>query len=255
ARAQGAEIVVAVGGDGTSNEVINGLMAYANGGQAGTMACIHAGSGNDFAAGNGVPEDVEAACRLIAQGHTRNVDVGLLTLDGSQSLYFGNTFGMGFDGLVTTEVRKNQRARGMALYLPAVLRTIFLTMTPMQVELEVDGAKRSCESLMMTVANGPREGHTFFVAPNARSNDGLLDMIVVGNMSKLGMLVLLPRVMAGTHLSHPRVSEIKARHIVVRSERPMALHMDGETPRPSVRTVDVQVVPGVLRLIAPPPAS
>ncbi|MBN1401458.1 MAG: diacylglycerol kinase family lipid kinase [Anaerolineae bacterium] len=249
AHRQGFEIIAGVGGDGTSNEIVNGLMAQANGLPAGTLACIPAGSGNDFAAMNGVPSDVEAACRLIARSQTRYVDVGYLTIDGEKSLFFDNTVGIGFDGLVSKETRRYKHVRGLALYLPVVIKTILVTLQPIHARIDIDDETIEQDAMMLIISNGPREGHTFLVAPNARCDDGLLDVIIVENMSKLGMFGILPRFMAGTHLSDPRVKERKARKVCIASEDLLHVHVDGEIPCDAAHRVEAEILPQRLRII------
>jgi len=247
----GFEIVVAVGGDGTSHEVMNGLMKQARGGIAGTLGCIPAGSGNDFAVMNGAPADVEAACRLIVQGATRLIDVGLLNIDGQIRRYFDNVAGIGFDALVTMECRKAKYLRGLALYLPVVLKTIFLSMHPSRTEIIHDGETQRKTTLMICVANGPREGGGFFVAPHARCDDGHFDLLIAEKMPKLGMLAMVPRFMKGTHLSHRLVEVKHSRHVVIRSEDPLYVHVDGEILCDEAHYIEAQLIPSSLRIIAP----
>ncbi len=247
----GFETVVAVGGDGTSHEVVNGLMLQAKGGIAGTLGCIPAGSGNDFAIMNGAPADVEAACKLIAQGATRLIDVGLLNIDGQITRYFDNVAGIGFDALVTMECRKARHLRGMALYLPVVLKTIFLSMHPPRTEIIHDGETLRKTTLMVCVANGPREGGGFLVAPNARCDDGLFDLLIAETMSKLGMLGMVPRFMKGTHLGHRRVELKHSKQVVISSEDPLYIHVDGEILCEEAHHIEARLIPSSLRIIAP----
>lgn len=248
---EGFDTVVAVGGDGTSHEVMNGLMLQAKGGIAGTLGCIPAGSGNDFAVMNGAPSDIEAACRLIVQGHTRLIDVGLLNIDGQIIRYFDNVAGIGFDALVTRECRKAKFLRGIALYLPVVLKTIFLSMRPPRTEIVYDGEMQCKTTLMICVANGPREGGGFFVAPHARCDDGHFDLLIAENMPKLGMLAMVPRFMKGTHLSHKLVEVKHSRHVVIRSEDPLYIHVDGEILCDEAHCIEARLIPSSLRMIAP----
>ena len=247
----GYDTIVAVGGDGTSHEVVNGLMAHANGQEAGILGCIPAGSGNDFAVMNGAPTDVAQACALIVEGETRLIDVGQLTIDDDYTRYFDNTLGIGFDGLVTIECRKHKRLRGMALYLPVVLKTVFLDMNPPRVEITYDGKTIRQTTLMTVIANGRREGASFMVAPEAKNDDGWLDLIMVETMPKLQMLAIIPRFMNGTHLSDRRLRAEKAKHIVIESQDPLYLHADGEILCDYAHRVEAKVIPGCLRIIAP----
>jgi diacylglycerol kinase (ATP) len=253
---EGFGTIVAVGGDGTSHEVVNGLMGHAahmgNGHVAGTLGCIPAGSGNDFAVMNGAPVDVEAACRQIVQGKTQQVDVGRVTIDGTITRYFDNAVGIGFDALVTMATKTFPNLRGFALYVPAVLKTVFVTLSSPTVRLTLDEQMTEVSTLMTVVCNGPREGGTFLVAPNARADDGLFDVITVEKMSRLSMLGLIPRFMKGTHLSDPRIRVQRAQRIKVESERePLFLHVDGEILCDHAHTVEVEMLPSSLCMIAP----
>lgn len=252
---QGYDIVVAVGGDGTAHEVVNGMMAAHNG--AGeqmkpALACIPAGNGNDFATMNGASHDVQAACEMIVRGVTHPVDVGRVTLDGAITRYFSNAVGIGFDALVTMETYRHRHLRGMALYIPVVLKTIFQTMQPTRLEILCDQQEIHRTTLATIIANGPREGGSFLVAPAARCDDGLLDLMMADDMSRLSMLAMVPRFMRGTHVKHRLVSIRQARRIVISSVDPLYTHVDGEvlTPDP-VHHVEIQVIPGCLRMIVP----
>ncbi len=250
ASTQGYETIVAVGGDGTTHEVINGMMIHSNGHPTGTLACIPAGSGNDFAVMNGAPSDVHEACDVIAAGQTQVVDLGLLTIDGSLQRYFDNTVGIGFDGMVVIETRKIKHLRGIALYLPAVLKTIFISMKIPHVELTLDGEAQELDALMLTICNGPREGGTFHLAPEARFDDGVLDVVIARAVSRLEMLRLVPRFMRGTHLTHPAVSTERARKIEIRSDDPLHLHVDGEILIDYAHEIQIEVVPSALRMLS-----
>jgi len=250
--ADGCQMVASAGGDGTSHEVLNGLMDGANGHARATLACIPAGSGNDFAVMNGVPEDVEAACRLIAEGGTRTVDVGRVTIDDTIVRYFDNVVGMGFDGLVNLHASRVKWLRGMMLYLPVVLKTIFRTLQPMDLEMVVDGQRESRREMMTIVANGPREGHTFLVAPEARCDDGLFDMIELQEMSRLAMLAAVPTFLNGTHLKNPKSSQRHVRQVRVSSREPIYMHVDGEVLCETAHKVEIEMFPASLRMIGRP---
>jgi len=251
----GFGVVVAVGGDGTSHEVVNGLMEHAaqvgNGHVVGTLGCIAAGSGNDFAVMNGTPVDVEAACRQIVGGQTQRVDVGRVTIDGKLTRYFDNAVGIGFDALVTMATKKFPNLRGFALYVPAVLRTIFVTLSSPVVRMALDDQESVESTLMTVVCNGPREGGTFLVAPNARADDGLFDVLTIDKMSRVGMLGMIPRVMKGTHLSHKRVHLRRAKRIRIESDDPLFLHVDGEILCDHAHAVEIEILPSSLCMIAP----
>ena len=249
---EGFETIVSVGGDGTAQEIVNGMIAGANGEPVGTFACVPVGSGNDFAVMNGVPEDIDEAVGMIAEGGIRSVDIGRITVDGRATRFFHNIVGIGFDGLVAREATRHQNVRGMALYLPAVLKTIFLTMHPMHSRIVLDGQETEQDTLMMIVSNGPREGHDFLIAPNSLCDDGLLDVILVGVMSRVEMLALVPRVMKGSHLSHRLVSEQRARKVEIASPDPMHFHVDGEVYYGAAHHIEIELLPRHLRMIGRP---
>lgn len=245
----GYDTIVSVGGDGTTNEVVNGLMARANGQPVGTLAAIPAGSGNDFAVMNGMSEELAAACRTLAGGQTRLVDLGLLTMDGAVERYFDNNVGIGFDGLVAKETRKFRFIRGLLLYMVVVLKTILFTLQPIRVRLTCDDREMTLHPLMVVVSNGPREGGGFFVAPGARYDDGYFDVMVADKMPRLVMLGLIPRFLKGTHVDHPKIQIIRARHVVIESEEILHFHVDGEILREEAHRLEMRMVPGMLRMI------
>jgi diacylglycerol kinase (ATP) len=246
----GYEIIVAAGGDGTTHEVVNGMMLEAKQSPMGTLACIPAGSGNDFAVMNGTATNLDVACQAIAAGHTQVIDVGRVILDGQIERYFDNTVGTGFDALVVLETRRMTHLRGMALYLPAVLKTIFLTMHIPTVEMTIDETSERIRPLMVVACNGPREGSTFHLTPDALYDDGLLDILIAREISKLEMLALVPRFMNGTHLNHKAVSTVRARHVVLRSEDRLYVHADGEILSDYAHTVEIEIIPHALRMIS-----
>jgi len=249
--ADGFDTVVAVGGDGTSHEVINGMMSHANGQVTGTLGCIPSGSGNDFAIMSGAPVDIEEACAQIVRGKTRHVDIGQVTIDGTLTRYFDNAVGIGFDAWVTRGTYRVRYVRGMALYLSVVLKTIFSTMYPMRMTITADGATEERTAVMAVACNGPREGGSFLVAPDARMDDGQLDLVLAQWMPRLEMLAMVPRFMKGTHVSDPRVRITRHREITVRSPDPLVLHLDGEIVCDTAHEVHIKMLHRSLRIIAP----
>ena len=247
----GFDTIVAAGGDGTTHEVVNAMLSHSDGQLVGTLGCIPAGSGNDFAEMNGAPRDVAEACRLIVEHNTRVIDVCHATIDNDLSFYFDNTMGIGFDGLVTLGSRKHKHLRGMALYLPVVIRTILRDLVPPRVEITYDDHTIHQTIMMAIVCNGPREGASFLVAPDAQNDDGFLDLLIAETMSKAEMLAVVPRFMNGSHLQNRHIVCKRAKHVVISSEDPLYLHADGELPCEVAHRVEATVLPGRLRIIAP----
>ena len=251
ARDEGYEVIVAVGGDGTSHEVINGMAEGMGGNLVGTLGCIPAGSGNDFAVMSGAPVDIAAAVRQIVAGKTRIQDLGRVTIDNRVTRYFDNAVGIGFDGVVTVVGKRFKWLRGMALYIPVVLRTIFVDMVPPRVRIEIDGQVIEQTTLMTVICNGPREGGSFLVSPKARTDDGLFDVVMVETMPRLQMLAMVPRFLAGSHVSDPRCRIQQGTHVLVTSEDALILHADGEVLIDVAHRVEAEMVAARLRIIAP----
>jgi len=249
--AAGFGTIVSVGGDGTTHEIINGIMAHGDGHPSTALGCIPAGSGNDFAIGNGVPSDIEKACMLIAKGTTHTLDLGQVMMDGRITRYFDNIAGTGFDGIAIRESMKFKHLRGMALYLPTVLKTIFLSMRPTPVEIMFDGQTIQTETMMITLCNGPLGGGGFQFVPDARYDDGLLDLLIAEKVSKLQMLALVSRFMKGTHLTHKHLSTRRVKRVRITSAAPLYTQVDGEILCDKAHQIDIKVIPACLRLICP----
>ena len=242
----GFQTVVAAGGDGTYNEVVNGLMAAQESGSTAVMGILPIGSGSDFANTAGVSPDLQEACHQLAKGQVRQLDVGQVTLPGQLSRYFDNTVNIGFGGVVTREARKVKRLRGMALYLPVVLKTVFLYYNAPLVTIAYDEQELVLPAVMVSVANGQREGGGFFVAPDAEPDDGLFDLCIVHELSRMGMLAIIPEFMKGTHVGHGAVTMARARKITITSEDDLIAHMDGEMLCTEGHHIVFEILPGRL---------
>ena len=243
----GCEIIVAAGGDGTTHEVVNGLMAVAKDGVAGTLGVIPVGSGSDFAHTVGIPPDLEGACRRLAHGQTRIVDLCRVAVDDQPPRYFDNTVNVGFGGIVTYEALKVKWVRGMALYLPVVLKTVFLSQAP-RLTIEYDDQKLELPAMMVCIANGPREGGGFFSAPDALPDDGLFDLCIVQEIGRLAMLSLVPRFMDGSHVEHQAVTMARAKRVVISSPDDLIAHADGEMLCTEAHRLTFDILPQRLRV-------
>lgn len=239
----GYDQVVAAGGDGTFNEVVNGLMSSANGDHSCAMGVIPVGSGSDFAFSVKVSPDLEQACHQVANGSSRRIDIGRVTGPGLEPRYFDNTVGVGFDAIVTYEALKVKWVRGMALYLPVVMKSIFLYGDSPVLTVSYDGQEMTLAARMVTVANGPREGGGFLIAPDAAPDDAMLDLCIVGNLSKMGMLGVIPHFMKGTHVGRDQITVAQARQISISASKPFMAHMDGEMLGTELSRLDFELLP------------
>lgn len=241
-------LAVAVGGDGTAHEV-----AAACAGTARTMGVLPVGSGNDYVKALGVGTDLGGALRVLASGEPRLVDTGVVSTEHQSGVPFNNGLGIGFDAQVAAGVASAPRwLGGAAGYLWSVGR-LLAGFECKGVSLRLDGGEplRS-ETILVAVALGTTYGAIFRFAPEARLNDGSFDVVWSTKVSLADVLRLVPRVLGGTHIGHPRIRSARASEVAVELAGPLAAHVDGELLKPS-RRFDVRLAPGNLRIVAPPP--
>jgi diacylglycerol kinase (ATP) len=248
AAAQGRPSIVAVGGDGTVNEVLNGLMRAENPPDGTALGVLPIGTGNDFAFGAGVPFQLEAACAVIARRQSRVLDVGRVTADNERPLFFGNGVGIGFDAIVNIESRKLKRLRGFLLYLVAVLKTLAFYYHAPVTRVQIDGSESIQPCMMISIMNGFRLGGGFHVTPGSQMDDGLLNLCVAGQLSRPEMVAMVPRVMRGTHVTDRQVTMSQGKQAVVVVDSPWASHVDGEIYGVGARRFEVELLPQRLRL-------
>jgi diacylglycerol kinase (ATP) len=245
------DVVVAVGGDGTANEVLNGLMQGKTAGVTTPIFGIIAiGRGNDFAYGCGIPAGLEVGCDIIAKGKRKVMDVGLVK--GGlfpQGRYFGNGVGIGFDAVVGFEALKMKRLQGFLSYLVAALKTIFLYYQAPLVKLEYGDSEIQLHTLMVSIMNGRRMGGGFMMAPEAGIDDALFDLCIAEQVSKLGVLALIPKFMAGTQASHPSIRTDRTAAIHVTAlEGSLPAHADGETLCTAGDALNLELLPAQLEI-------
>ncbi|HWK88388.1 MAG TPA: diacylglycerol kinase family protein [Longimicrobium sp.] len=237
--------VVAAGGDGTVHETVNGLMRAAGYGQSIPLGIVPVGSGNDFAQLAGVPRDAGRALARILAAEPRAVDVGRV---GDR--WFTNGVGIGLDARVAIEVDRKRRLRGLAMYL-AALATVLRSWRPARMRVEADGEVVADGPMtLVTVGNGGRHGGGFWICPDARIDDGVLDLCACDALGTLGILGFLPRVMRGSHTGAKCVHMHRVRRLRVTSDDPLPVHADGEIIARDAHEVDIEVAPGRLRVLA-----
>jgi YegS/Rv2252/BmrU family lipid kinase len=246
---QGRELVVAVGGDGTSNEVLNGLMQVDGGPDGTAMGVLPIGTGNDFAFGAGIPLHLQQACSVVARGRSRILDVGRIHADNEAPRFFGNGVGVGFDAVTNIESRKIKRLRGTLLYLVAALRTLAFYYEAPQAEIRMDDEELVQPSLMISVMNGRRMGGGFYMTPDSQMDDGLLDYCIAAKMGRPKMVTFVPRFMRGTHVTDPAVTMGQVRKVTIVSDSPWAAQLDGEIYGVGAKRYEIELLPQRLRLI------
>ena len=229
--------VVAVGGDGTVHEVLQGLDLDRQ-----RLGVIPAGSGDDFAWHHGLGGPLEAAAARIAAGVERRVDVG--AWEGGR---FHNNFGFGFEAEVNRISHGVRVVRGPALYFVALARALARLRT-YEVELEWDGGAFSGRLATGALLNGSRVGGAFRLCPAARTDDGRLDLVTVGAMGRLGILTALGPVLRGREPRDRRIARAVTAGLSLRAPAPVPVYMDGEYCGEHAR-VDARALPGALRLL------
>ena len=249
----GYDVVVAAGGDGTANEVLNGLMrAKANGAADGVaMGVLCVGRGNDFAFGAGAPFDLEDGCRALAEDRRHVIDVGRV-IGGKypDGRYFGNGVGIGFDAVVGFEALKLKRLSGFPSYIVAALKTVFLYYKAPLLRIECDDRTVTQPSLMVSVMNGRRMGGGFMMAPESSTDDGLFDVCMVEHVSRARVFPLILRFMQGTQGTHSAVTNVRTTQVAVTAERGvLPAHADGETLSIDAVRLTMEIAPRQLAVI------
>lgn len=247
----GYDLVIAIGGDGTVHEVINGLMQVPEAVRP-ILGVVPVGSGNDFAHAIGVPLSADRALLHALRGQPSPVDIGLMTDENGRQEYFDNTVGLGFDAVVTIRSHKLPIVRGFLMYLTAVIQTILLNHDPVLMKFESDGAAWEERAHMFTLCNGAREGGGFLIAPEARNDDGIFHFSLVRKCSRLTMFRLVPEFMKGTHVHFPQVKMGTCKAISIHTDLPMYVHADGEVFTSfgsNLKGVKFELLPRALRVI------
>lgn len=247
----GCRVVVAAGGDGTAHEIVNGLMKVPAA-QRPALGLLPLGSGNDLAFNCGLLAAPAAALQRALYGTPAALDAALIEDDAGRSRHYINVAGMLFDAAALMHALRIKYLRGSLIYLVAVMRTIMQNHFPTRVKLVVDGDVSMHTLLMLTLANGAREGGGFICAPQALPDDGWLDYVSVTEISRLQMLRLLPEFLRGTQGRFDSVQFKRGRTFEISADRAIPVHLDGELwadYTANVRRLRVTLLPGALRLM------
>ncbi len=256
AAGSGFDLVVCVGGDGTLNEIVNGLLSYSIGPGRMVLGYIPCGTGCDFSRTLGIPANPRQAMELIACGATRMVDAGRITFRGSEGAteqrFFHNMISFGLGGEVDSRVNRGAKALGGFLtFIQATLVSIFL-FRKKRISFRLDyGPVVETMAWNIAVANGQYQGGGMWVAPHARPDDGLFHLTAIGDLALWEVFFNLPRLYNGTLMSHSKISSFSGRYIEAWSPERVLLDMDGE--QPGSLPLVAEVIPSTLRLAAVPP--
>lgn len=252
AASQGYKKVVAVGGDGTIHEVVNGLMAVPEEIRP-ALGIVPIGTGNDFAFAMNITKDPEIALRQVFSGNMHPIDIGSVQDETARKEYWVNTLGMGFDAAVNIHSRNVPIFQGFMIYFLAVFRTMIQNYYPFKIQYNIDGVENEKKTLMFTVANGKREGGGFLLAPNASQTDGLLNFTHVDIISRFSMLSAIPYFLKGTHADLNYVHTGTCQKVTINSDLPLWIHTDGEIFAgfsSHVKNISIEVFPKAIQLIS-----
>lgn len=231
---RGCRTIVAVGGDGTLNEVVNGFFDAGGapiGGDA-ILALLPSGTGGDFRRAVGIPNDIDAAARLIAIGSVRRIDAGRIEFGNGDRRFFVNIADCGMGGEVAARVNrsgaKRGGARGSAIFLGTSLMTL-LRYASRTARIEIDGTVIERDVRSVVIANGRYFGAGMHVAPNAVLDDGEFDVVIIGETGRTRALTGIPSLYRGRHLNRREVEVYRARTVRVTCEgEPMLFDVEGE---------------------------
>lgn len=230
AASNGYQCLVAVGGDGTINEVANGILRSTHATET-SLGIISTGTGSDFVRSVGIPRDFPSACSILTSSARLSIDVGIVEYQSKgQTLkrFFVNGAGVGFDATVVEKTEHLPKYFGGTVpYVAGLLRSL-LSYKNKAVLVKAEDETISGRVLNVVVANGGYLGGGMHIAPQAELCDSLLDMVMVGDMGKLELLKEFPTVYKGTHINHPKVRMVKAKRITIDSPERMLVHADGE---------------------------
>jgi len=245
----GADLIVSVGGDGTINEIINGILSAQ---RQPPLAIVPAGWANDFIKSTSIPRDINKACQVIRNGKIKNIDIGLI----NQEIYFANVCGIGFDAEITALANRMKTAYAYCktlssyVYVFAAIRKLLLPLPSFKIRITIDGQIIEEEILFLAIANGRIEGGKFNITPDANINDGLLDICLVGKMGRLRCLHLLPKAIKGTHHNEKEVHFFRGKEVLVEFDKPVTSQVAGEMLIPQKKYY-FKILPKKLKLMVP----
>lgn len=241
----GATHIIVAGGDGSVHETVNGLLRSKN---KAAFGVIPTGTGNDFVKACGIPLDWEHATqlladRLVAGAPPRPIDAGRFN-----DRYYANGAGIGFDAKVTRIARSIRLPIGDVVYLLAIFRTLFGSIVSPHVEVRAQDFAWDGPLTLAAICNGPWVGGMFHIAPMAKNDDNVFELLIAKPVTRRRILALLPKLMTGKHLQEPDIVHRAATSLSIRADSPIPSHLDGEV-QPLQTEFKVSVLPGALSLL------
>ena len=245
----GAELIVSVGGDGTVNEIVNGIMKSKN---DPLLGIIPLGWANDFIKSTNIPPNIIEACKILIKGKTKNIDVGVI----NDQIYFANICGVGFDAEVAQLANQmkskhpNLRILSAFVYVFATVKKLLSPFSYHDVKIKFDGQEIHSNILCIAISNGKFYGGRFKITPEAILDDGLLEVCVIEEMGRFKYLSSIPKVFKGTHTSIKGIYFYRAKEVLIQSSEPVLAQVSGEVIE-GQKKFTITLLPKSLKLIVP----
>jgi diacylglycerol kinase (ATP) len=245
----GAKLLVVVGGDGSVNEVVNGVA----GAQGIEVAVIPRGTGWDFVRTYGIPRDLDRAVAIALHGDVREIDLGVVTYRswaGAEARsHFANVASAGISGAIAKRANEASKTLGGKISYYWATLAVFASWQTGEMRVSVDDEIREGKMIDVLVANGRYLGGGMMMLPEAEPDDGLFDVLLIGDVTKRDLAFTLPKSYRGKHLPHPRLEVLRGRVVTVDPEEPLPIEVDGE--QPGTTPARFEIVPRAVRLRVP----
>ena len=245
----GAELIVSVGGDGTVNEIVNGIIKSKN---DPPLGIIPLGWANDFIKSTNIPSDIIEACKILIKGKIKKIDVGVI----NDQIYFANLCGIGFDAEVAhlanqiKNTHPNWNTLGAFIYVFATVKKLLSPFSYHNVKIKFDGKEIHSKILFIAIGNGKFYGGRFKITPEAILDDGLLEICLVEEMGRFKYLSIIPKAFKGTHSSVKGINFYRAKEVLIQSSEPILAQVSGEVIE-GQKEFSITLLPKSLKLIVP----
>jgi YegS/Rv2252/BmrU family lipid kinase len=246
---EGGELLVVVGGDGTVNEVVNGIAGL----KGPELAVIPRGTGRDFVRTYGIPHKLDDALRTARDGRTREIDVGWARFRSWQGepaeWYFANIASAGMSGAIAKRANETSKALGGKVSYFWATFAVFAKWQTSELTVTVGAETRRARMHDVVVANGRYFGGGMMILPDAEPDDGVFDVLLIGSLTKRDLLLTLPKTYRGKHLPHPKAELLRGPTVEIEAPEPLPIELDGE--QPGTTPARFEIVPRALRLRVP----
>jgi diacylglycerol kinase (ATP) len=249
----GARKVVVVGGDGTVNEAVDGLARSGAGAQV-DLAVLPRGTGRDFARSLGIPANLDLAIAVARAGAVRVIDAGLAcytcengSADESRFALFA---GAGISGAIARRANASSKAAGGRVSFIWATLAVFSGWKSTEMKIAVDDDRREGRMFEVLATIGQYAAGGMWVTPGAALDDGLFDVLLIGDVTKADFVRTFPKIYRGRHLAHPKIELLRGKTVRVEAASPLPIALDGEQPGTTPATFEI--VPRAVRVLVPP---